>query len=84
LRNDILIIELHEALINTILIPSETETTFQVASKQVKCLYQQEVGHEPFNFFHATAQDEEDNVNMADTTVGNGNYDIPRITLTLR
>ena len=105
MRNDILIIELHEALINTILIPNETETTYQVASKEVKvgyllqflsfslftylysyhyffqCLYQQEVGQEAFVFLHSTAQDEGDSVNMAD---GAGNYDVPRITLTLR
>ena len=74
-------IELHEALVKTVLVPNEMVVTYELTSKEIFCLYQEDVDQEALNFFHATIQDEEDIVNMAD---GAGHYDMPRLTLTLR
>ena len=72
--------ELYDASISTTTAPNETINIFDIVCKEAKGLYQENNDQEAISFLHATAQDG-DCVNMAD---GVGNFDLPRITLTLR
>ena len=79
-RPDILTLELYDANISTTLVPNETIDIYELVCKEAKGLYQENEAEEPIAFLHATAQ-EGDSVNMAD---GVGNFDLPRLTVTLR
>ena len=73
--------QLCDASIITNYVPNETVSVYEMQCKKLSCLYRdEEVQLEEMAFLHAGPQDGDD-VDMED---GAGNYDLPRVVLTLR